>query len=259
MKLTTLGGSAAGIGTRQGCSSYLVQEGATSLLVDIGPGTLLQLRTHVDYRSLDAIVVSHLHADHLADIVSLRFTLAYNPIPAPRPIPLWLPPHGIAMLGRIAQAFDAPDSGIDWFTELFDLREYDPNAKVTVGSLTCSFHPTVHFVPCWAMRIGTGGIRDLAYTADTGPAADLAPFIDGAAVVLAEAADSGTAKIPFQDRGHLTSQEAAQLAAAAGAQTLVLTHLWEEHDIDAALRAAERHFPGLILRAMPGLELRWTS
>jgi ribonuclease BN (tRNA processing enzyme) len=260
MKLTTLGGSAAGTGTLQGCSSYLVQSDSTSLVLDMGPGTLQQLRAHVDYRTLDGIVISHLHADHIADLVALRFTLSYNPIPAARPIPLHLPPEGVATLRRIAQAFDTPDSGLEWFSAVLDIHEYNPDGEVRVGDLTCTFHPTVHWVPCWAIRVhASDGSGDLCYTADTGPAADLVPFGKGCTIVIAESADRGDSELPFDQQGHLAAQDAARLASDMGATTLVLSHIWEEHGIDEVMHTAGKHFAGTLLRATPGLTVRWRS
>lgn len=260
MKLTTLGGSAAGTGTLQGCSSYLVESETTTLLLDLGSGTLQQLRAHTDYRTLDGIVISHLHADHIADIVALRFTLSYNPVPPPAPIPLYLPPDGISMLRRIAQAFESPDSGLEWFTDVLAIREYDPRGSVQVGDLTCTFQPTVHFVPCWAIRVSARDEDgDLLYTADTGPAANLGAFAAGAAVVIAEAAESSPDALPYERRGHLTPGEAGRIASDADAHTLVLTHIWEEHGIEDVMRAAQRQFRGTLLRAVPGLEVRWRS
>jgi ribonuclease BN (tRNA processing enzyme) len=258
MKLTTLGGSAAGTGTLQGCSSYLVHSGTTTVVLDLGPGTFQQLRAHVDYRTIDGIVISHLHADHIADLVALRFTLSYNPIPAAKPIPLWLPPEGRASLRRIAQAFDSPDSGLEWFADVLDIREFTPDGTVEIGDLTCSFAPTVHWVPCWAIRVHPStDVGDLFYTADTGPSANLSEVGRGAKVVIAEAADSGETGLQFEDRGHLTASEAAQLARDIGAETLVLTHLFEEHGADQLMYAAEAVFRGTLLRAIPGLEVRW--
>lgn len=260
MRLTTLGGSAAGIGTRQGCSSYLVRSDTTSLVLDMGPGTLAELRAQIDYRTIDGIVISHLHVDHILDLIELRFTLAYNPIPPERPVPLYLPPDGISTLRRIAQAFESPESGLEWFTGVFDIHEYDPNGTVEIGDLTCSFKETVHFVPCWSIRvIVPDGAGDLFYTADTGPSADLVPAARGAAVVIAEAAEKIEPDLPWVDRGHLKPPEAAALARDAGARTLVLTHIWEEHGVEAVMAQASEHFGGTVLRATPGMEVRWTS
>jgi ribonuclease BN (tRNA processing enzyme) len=260
MKLTTLGGSAAGIGTRQGCSSYLVQSDTTAIVLDMGPGTLAQLRAHIDYRTLDGIVISHLHVDHILDLVALRFTLSYNPTPAARPVPLYLPPEGIATLRRIAQAFESPESGLEWFTGVFEVHEFDPEGRVEIGDLTCAFQPTVHFVPCWSIRVfAPGDAGDLFYTADTGPSADLLPAARGASIVIAEATERGTSEMPWADRGHLTAREAASLATEIGARTLVLSHIWEENGVDAVMAEATDAFSGTVLRATPGMEVRWTS
>jgi ribonuclease BN (tRNA processing enzyme) len=65
--------------------------------------------------------------------------------------------------------------------------------------------------------------------------------------------------MPFEERGHLTPEEAAKLASGAGAHTLVLTHIWEEHDTEKVMRRAQDHFAGTLLRATPGMEVRWRS
>lgn len=88
MRLTVLGGSAAGPNPGQGCSGDLVQSGPTGVVLDPGPGTLPELQKHVDYREIDAVVLTHLHADHWLDVVAPRFALTYNPIPARRTVPL---------------------------------------------------------------------------------------------------------------------------------------------------------------------------
>ncbi len=258
MKLTTLGGSAAGVGTGQGCSSYLVQSDASSLVLDMGPNTLLELRKHVDYRQLDGIVISHLHADHILDLVALRYMLNYNPVSAQGLLPLHLPPDGIATLERIAAAYDATETGIEWFTSVFDVQQYDPAGSVTIGDLTCTFASTIHYIPCWAVRVHLSDASgDLLYTADTGPAADLDDFGSGVHVLLAEGTARDDSDEAFEERGHLTPAEAGELASRIGAHTLVLTHLWEENDPAESIRRATTAFNGNVIRAIPGMEVAW--
>ena len=259
MKLTVLGGSAAGVGAGQGCSGYLVEGGDTRIVLDLGPGTLLELRRHTDYRTLDGIVISHMHLDHVLDLLALRFTLAYNPVPAPLPTPVWLPPDGAAVLRQAGAAFATSESSDDFFSPMFAISEYDPDASVTIGDLTVTFARTVHPVPCWAMRVASASQpgQDLVYTADTGPAAKLENFAQGCAVVLSEATLPDTRDEPDESRIHLTASEAGEIAAKSGAQTLVLTHMFEENDpVEIQVRAAEA-FSGPIYRAAPGLTVEW--
>lgn len=259
MKLTVLGGSAAGVGPGQGCSGYLVEDGDTRIVLDLGPGTLLELRRHTDHRTLDGIVISHMHLDHVLDLLALRFTLAYNPVPAQLPIPLWLPPDGAAVLRKAGAAFASPGADGDFFSPMFAISEYDPEDSISIGDLTVAFARTVHPLPCWAMRVASGSQpgQDLVYTADTGPAARLEHFARGCAVLLSEATLPTMRDEPFESRIHLNGREAGEIAAKAGARTLVLTHMFEENDpVDSQTRAAEA-FAGPIHRAVPGLTVEW--
>lgn len=256
-RMTVLGGSAAGVGTGMGCSGYYVERDGTRLVLDLGPNTLLELRKHTDFRMLDGIIISHLHLDHILDLFALRFTLAYTPHRAARRLPLWLPPGGAAMLDRTAQLFDEPVAEATWFSDLFAIEEYDPERYLTVGCATITFTPTIHYVPVWAMRLSGGESGDLVYTADTGPAADLVDFCRDAEVLIAEATLLEPGSEPWELRGHLTPEEAAELANATSAQTMVLTHIWEELDPQRFVDRAAAVYHGRLELARPGLTLTW--
>jgi ribonuclease BN (tRNA processing enzyme) len=253
MDVTVLGGSAAGASPGQGCSGYLVEQADTHIVLDLGPGTFPELRLHLDYRTLDAVVLSHLHLDHMLDVFALRYALAYNPVAAPAPIPLWVPPGGSQFLTGAARVFagDAADS----FYDVFVIREYDPNDELRLGSLTLRFRPTVHYVPCWAIRVSSERDGDLFFSADTGPSADLLPLASGAALVIAEGTATAGNKESFGARGHLTPEEAGTLARDAGAQLLLLTHLWAENNPFAAVYEAESAFGGPVVLATRGTRL----
>lgn len=258
MKLTVLGGAAAGGNTGQGCSGYLVELDVTRLVLDLGPGTLPELRRHTDFRTLTAIVVSHLHLDHVLDLMALRFALTYNPIRPSAPIPLWLPPGGLGFLRRAAAAFAEPGDESAFFSRVFAVAEYDPTEPLTLGEATVTFAPTVHYVPCWAMRIAGGGAgNDLGYTADTGPTAFLTDLLNGVRVLIAEGTWLQAPPDSTESIGHLTVTEAALLARTVGARTLVLAHLWEETGFDASRDAATAAFDGFVAVARPGLCLAW--
>lgn len=254
VEVTVLGGSAAGVSPGQGCSGYLVAHDDTRIVLDLGPGTLPELRLHTDYRTLDAVVLSHLHLDHMLDVFALRYALAYNPIPAPGPVRLWVPPGGVQFLRDAARVF-AGAEGAASFCDVFVLDEYDPAQPLAIGSLTLRFQPTVHYVPCWAIRVSTSDDAELFYTADTGPAADLLPLATGASLVIAEGTAASNSPEPLATRGHLTPTEAARLARDAGADTLLLTHLWAENDPSAAVSEAQAVFGGPVLLASRGAHI----
>jgi ribonuclease BN (tRNA processing enzyme) len=258
VELVVLGGSAAGGNTGAGCAGYLVRSEQATIVLDLGPGTLLELRRHADFRRLDAVVISHLHVDHMLDLLALRYALMYNPIKPPGRIPLWMPPGGRAMLRRIATALELHQDEGDFFEASLEVRDYDPAESLTICDMTLRFAPTVHYIPCWASRISFGDAsEDFVYTADMGPTSNLAPFVEGASVLVAESTLPSPAKLPPDERGHQTAREAAKLAAAADVDLLVLTHVWEEYGFDAYLVDAKSAFSGVIELAKPGLKVTW--
>lgn len=256
MRLTVLGGSGASPNAGAGCSGYLVETATSRIVLDLGPGTLAELRRHTDFRHLDGIVISHLHVDHVLDLLALRHALAYNPISAPAPIAVWLPPGGIEFLARATAPWDESDEP-GRFAATIDVAEYDPNQEITVGDTTISFAPAVHYVPAWAMRIASDGAADLGYTADTGPAAELAPFFSGVGVLVAGTGLLEPSAEPFAKRGLLTATEAGELGRSADARTLILTHLWQELGFDRYRAVAASAFPGRLEVAHPGLAVEW--
>ncbi|HYI14761.1 MAG TPA: MBL fold metallo-hydrolase [Thermomicrobiales bacterium] len=256
LTLTVLGGSAAWPNPGQGCSAYLVQDGSTSVLLDCGPNTLLELRKHVDYATLDAIVISHCHSDHILDLVPYRYGLIYGPVNAGKRIPVWLPPGGHERMELLGNAFDGQGEPHESFWDpAFDLMEYDPAAGLTIGSLQLAFALTQHYIPCYAMRIENSDARTLFYSSDTGSIQPLQELVKGAEVVIAEATLEQHDDRPEDARGHMTPGDAGRLATTAGAHTLIVTHLWSERPDDIVERTAAEHFDGRILIAKPGLRV----
>ena len=256
MQLTTLGGSSASPNAGMGCAGLLVRTDRTRLVLDLGPGTLQELRRHADFRTLDAVIVSHMHLEHVLDLLALRHALAYNPIPAPTPIPVWLPPGGIDLLSKATAPFDACDEP-GRFAATVNISEYDPARPLNIGDIAVTFAPTVHDIPAWAFRVRSPNGLDLAYTGDTGPTAPLVTFFAGVGVLVAEATLLEPGAGPEAERGSLTAAEAGMLAANAGAEMLVLTHMWEELGFAAYRAQAGERFSGRIEMASPGLTFSW--
>src|SRR5215212_9428351 len=252
MHLTVLGGSAASPNAGMGCAGLLLQTDSTRLVLDLGPGTLQELRQHGDFRTLDAVIVSHMHVDHVLDLLALRHALAYNPLLAPAPVSIWLPPGGAELLTQATAPFDACDEP-GRFAATVKVAEYDPTRPLTIGDVVVTFALAVHYTPAWAIRVQPGEGRALGYTGDTGPAASLAGFFAGVHVLVAEATLLEAGNRSTDERGSLTAADAGQLAVAAGAEILVLTHMWEELGFANYREQAAAVFPGRIEMAAPGL------
>lgn len=253
MRLTVLGGAGACPNPGQGSSSYIVQSEGSTLLVDCGPNTILELRKHVHLGEITAVIVSHIHSDHTLDLVPLRYGLKYGPHVPKRQMPLWVPPRGREFLVGVARAFAVGDENVDtFFNDVFLVEEYDPACPLEIGPFKLTFHDTRHFIPCWAIRIEAGG-KSIAYLADTGPYPKLSDFARDADLVICEAG-MGPEKLngPESNEGHLNARQAGELAAMSNAKQMLLTHLWVEYGITDSAREASEAFGQDVIIANPG-------
>ena len=249
MRLTVLGKSPAWQDVDGACSGYLLEHDGTALLIDCGNGVFAKMRRFVDYVDVAAVVVSHLHADHLLDLVPFSYALTYAPRQQPVPVDRW---PGTDNPAR--PTLFAPPGGRDFFRRLvgswgnedlvenaFDLEEYAPDSVLEVGPFRVSFSEVPHFVDTYAISVETenGGGR-LAYGADSRPAEELVEFAREADLFLVEATLPRPERTGI--RGHLTPEEAGEHARRAGAKHVVLTHISDELDEEDARERAARTF-----------------
>ncbi len=247
MRLTVLGKSPAWQDVDGACSGYLLQEGDTAVLLDCGNGVFGKLRKFVDYVDVDAVLVSHMHADHFIDLVPYSYALIHAPRQQPVPVPPWpgtdsparprlaLPPGGRETLRQVVGAW----GNEDLVEQAFEVEEYAVDSVVEVGTLRFSFAVMPHFVDAHAVSVtSSNGVGRLAFSADSRPADELVEFARGAELFLVEA----TLPRPERSgvRGHLTAEEAGEHGRDAGVGRVVLTHISDELDqAEAAQRAAD--------------------
>jgi len=250
MRLTVLGRSPASPNAGEACAGYLVEGGGSRVLVDIGPGVVAQLvkRHHPD--ELDAVVVSHMHADHMLDLVTLRYVFPWLTRPKDQRLRVVMPPGSADQLLDLARGVGSPRH----FEDTFRLSEHDGSSAVVFDGLSLRPISTQHYIPCWGFRIEADE-RRLAYTADTAPSSGLNDLADSADLLLSEATlrslDEDAA--PPEPRGHLTPAEAGDAARQGGSRRLMLTHL-PVHGGDAwATDAATEAFGSPVEIASPGM------
>jgi ribonuclease BN (tRNA processing enzyme) len=240
------------------CSAYLVQAddeaGRTwTVLLDLGNGALGPLQRYGDVAALDAIGLSHLHSDHVADMAVLSVARRYRPSGPLPAIPVWGPPGTAERLRELA-GDDDPAASTDG---QFDVRTWDVATPVVVGPMTVTPVAMNHSVPCFGVRV-TGpseGAADrsvtVAYTGDTDAGAGLDALAADADLLLAEAAFHEGRDDAF--RGiHLTARRAGDAAARGGTRHLVLTHLPAWNDPAATEAEARAVYDGLTTLAAPG-------
>ena len=246
MRLTVLGCSGSFPGPGVACSSYLVTHQGFSLLIDLGNGALGELQRYLDPRDVDAVFLSHLHADHWLDLVPFAHARRHHPDGrVPRVLPVFAP---AGERQRITGATGRPTAAL---RDVFELREPAEACEAVLGPFRIGVTRTRHPVEAYAARVSASG-KTLVYTADTGPFAELAAFADGADVLLAEAGFAGVDNPPDV---HLTGPQAGALARDAAAGLLVVTHVAPWHDAASQLELARAAFGGPTVLARPGLAI----
>ena len=173
MNLTVLGKSPAWQDVDGACSGYLVSEGDTNLLVDCGNGVFSKLRMHLDYVDVDAIVISHLHADHFLDLIPYAFALVFAPRQQPVAVDRWPgtefparptlygPPGSAEVFRGIAGSWGMPDL----LERAFKVVEYDPAGNIEVGPVNLSFQFVPHFIETYAIEIRCSSGKRITYGA----------------------------------------------------------------------------------------------
>ena len=233
MKLTVIGCSGSGPGPTSPASCYLVEHDGYRLLLDLGNGAFGALQAVADPDTVDAVFLSHLHADHCLDVAPFVVWHRYSGRATGGRVPMYAP---VGAERRLAVAYDLDGDGL---TDVFDFVPVGPGA-FDVGPFAAEIVRTVHPIECYAIRLTAGG-RSLVYTGDTGPSEDVIALARGADVLLAEAAHPPGPGLP--PGLHLTGREAGEHAAAAGAKRLLLTHIPAWVDAIGQLVAASAVFP----------------
>jgi ribonuclease BN (tRNA processing enzyme) len=250
VQITVLGKSPAWQDADGACSGYLVQHEDYVLLLDCGNGVFSKLRQHVDYVDVDAVLLSHLHADHFLDLIPYSYALTYAPRQQPVPVGGWpgtddparprlFAPHGsVEMFRHIASCWG--NEGL--IEDAFALEVYEPWDEIEAGPFRIRFCEVPHFCTTFAVEVSGNGSGRFTYSADCSPNDELVEFARGTDLLLIEA----TLPRPERTgkRGHLTPSEAGEHGRRAEAKRLVITHFSDELDSEWAREAAADAFGG---------------
>jgi ribonuclease BN (tRNA processing enzyme) len=246
-EVIVLGGSGTFPAPDAACSGYLLRSGTTNLWVDAGPGTFANLQRHIDPAEITAILISHLHLDHVTDLYPFSYWKRYGPGAAAPPLDVYAPAGAGAHLGRVL----GPD-GDPTFGGHLNFKPVDESLILEVGDFEARFCRTRHPVETYAMRL-TSTASTVAYTADTGPSPSVTTFAWGANLLIAEATLQASSRETADV--HMSAAEAGDMAARACVSQLALTHLVPGLDPAVSREQAAREFRGEILVTSDNLRM----
>ena len=194
------------------CSSYLVRTEKAKLVLDFGTGALTRLSAEEDVSSVDAIILSHTHFDHVSDMLPLTYLMEQRP-------------------GKLRVYM--PETKDNWYLKIlnktcFEAYEVNAGDKTEINGAVVEFFPARHTVPTLGVRITDSG-KSLYCTGDTVWFDELTEYVRGADTVLADAAKPLGFKGP-----HMSYDKAGLLKAASGGK-VILTHLSPDFDPSSAL------------------------
>jgi len=203
------------------------------VLFDCGNGVISNLGREVAPQDLDAVFITHGHIDHFADIYALHSALRFGPDGKGYRVDLYAPAGLFDKLSSLLAGQGAFD-----LTRTFVPHTLSEDTRVRIGGLLVTPQRVEHIEPTYALVAEEGGVR-MCYTADTRDGDQVRRAADSSDLVLAEA----TMPMEYEHRArHMSAREAGEMARAAGAGRLVLTHLWPTMDRAEAAEIASASF-----------------
>jgi len=243
MRLTVLGCSGSFPGPESACSAYLVEAQGFRLLIDFGPGSLSALQRYADVNAIDAIMLTHLHCDHMLDACSYVVVRRYDPSGPRPPLPVYAP---LGAAERIAAAYSSEAEPVD---DVYTFFRLEPGT-FPIGPFMVTVDRVNHPIETYGVRVEQGG-RVLAYSSDTALCDSLLRLAQNADLFLCEASYLDGMDNPPDL--HLTGGEAGEAATKADVARLLLTHLVPAWGSEAAtVGSASAAYEGPVEVVRPG-------
>jgi ribonuclease BN (tRNA processing enzyme) len=242
MKLTVIGCWGGFPNKNEASSGYLLEHDGFNLLIDCGSGVLSKLQNFIQPEQLDAVVLSHYHPDHNADIGVLYHARLIKGFLGTKPPALPIYGHKLDQQEFAKLTYKKITTGI----------AYEPNETLNIGPFKITFIQTVHPVPCFAMKIEADN-KVLFYTADTAYKEEFISLGTKADLLLCEC--NFYANQSGKGAGHMNSFDAGTLAASANVKQLVLTHLPHYGERSQLVEEAKQKYGGPIQLAKEGLSI----
>lgn len=239
MKLTIIGPWGGYPKANEASSGYLLEHEGFRLLIDCGSGVLSKMQQFIRPADLDACIISHYHADHIADIGVLQHALLIDMYLSGRKKTLPIYGHPYDEQGFTALTYKEQTKGI----------AYDPDRPLSIGPFTVRFLKTNHPVPCYAFHIEADG-KSLVYTADSAYHPDFAGFAKECDLLLSEC--NFYANMDGNNAGHMSSKDVGILALEAKVKQVILTHLPHFGDLEQLVKETAEYYSGPVHLAKTG-------
>jgi ribonuclease BN (tRNA processing enzyme) len=245
LEVVVLGSCGVWPAYKRACSGYLIREKSRGIVLDFGTGTFSNLLHWFDPFFLEALVITHLHADHFVDFYPLRYYLQFSGGKRDLPLKVFLPEGGEEVLLSVLD-----ESGRKKTKEIFEFHAI--GERVSLNDIHLFFRKVPHPLDAYAVKIEWGD-KIVTYSSDLKYDEGLIEFISNSSLFICEA--TLVEEMKKGEVFHLTSYEAGVLASKAGVKRLLLTHFWPEINRQKSFWEAKKSFPGEVFLAEENLKL----
>ena len=229
MKLTILGNNGPFPSAGGACSGYLVRNGDTNILIDCGNGVLANLQKFLRFEELDAIILTHLHSDHVSDLHVLKYAVQIR--------------RKRGQMDRLLDIYAPPEPAEEYerlnVQDAFVLRTITKDTELKIGGITINFAEMKHPAMDFAVSMETGGKR-FVFSGDTSWTESIVQFAANADLLML---DAGLLEKDLTEGApHLSAAQCGMAASQAGAKRLLLTHFWPDYHVNDLIEEARRNF-----------------
>lgn len=227
MKLTVLGNNGPFPAAGGACSGYLISDENTNILIDCGNGVLSNLQKLVSFEALDAIILTHLHSDHISDMYVLKYAVQIK--------------RKRGQMNRLMKVYASPEPKPEFESldvkDAFDIRPISSDLEIKIGNFNISFKEMTHPFKDFGVAIECRGKR-FVFSGDTSWNDGIVSFAKDADLLMLDAGLLNRDYAP--NSPHLTAEQCGRIAAEANTKALLLTHLWPEYNVNELLEEAGR-------------------
>jgi len=234
-------GSGTGIPSlRRSSPGLVVLSDSATLLIDSGPGALRKmLEVGITYQDIDILLYTHIHPDHVSDLVHVLFACKYADLPREKELLCIGGPGFKSYFEKLKNLYG---HWIEPQSYPLVIKEASQEA-FPYRDLRISSKPMAHISESVGYRIEFKDGRSMAVSGDTDYCQNIIDLASEVDLLVLECSFPDGKKV----EGHLTPSLAGRIASESRCKKLLLTHLYPVCDQFDIVSQCKQIYPGQVI------------